>query len=140
MKVKQVFETILTRRVVEVIGAEDITARLQSGKILRIKYGIDPTATSFHLGHTIPLRKLREFQELGHIAVFIIGDYTAQIGDPVGKSDTRNMLTLKQTQDNAKKYVEFASKFIDIKKTEVHFQSEWSVSYTHLTLPTIYSV
>lgn len=131
MLTQQFLDTILTRRVAEVIGGENIIAKLKSGKQLRIKYGIDPTATSFHLGHTIPLRKLNEFQKLGHIGVFIIGDFTAQIGDPVGKSDTRKMLTLKQTQDNAKKYVEFASKFIDLKKTEIHFQSEW---YKKITL------
>ncbi len=131
MKKQQSIDAILTKRVSEVINADNIIAKLQSGKILRIKYGIDPTSTFFHLGHTIPLRKLAEFQKLGHIGVFIIGDFTAQIGDPVGKSDTRNMLTLAQTQENAKKYIHFASKFIDTKKAEVHFQSEW---YNTLTL------
>lgn len=129
--IDQQMKTILTRRVSEAISAERICAMLASGRKLRIKYGIDPTATSFHLGHTVPLRKLREFQDLGHIGVFIIGDFTAQIGDPVGKSDTRTMLTLQQTQENAKRYVEFASKFINRNKTEVRFQSEW---YNTLTL------
>ena len=124
-------DQVMTRGVHEVIGKDNVIAMLHAGKPLRIKYGIDPTATSFHLGHTVPLRKLKEFQALGHIAVFIIGDYTAQIGDPVGKSETRNMLTLKQTQDNAKKFSNLAAKFIDIKKTEVHFQSSW---YNTLTL------
>lgn len=124
-------DQLLTRGVHEVIGKRNIVARLHTGKPLRIKYGIDPTATSFHLGHTVPLRKLNEFQKLGHTAVFIIGDYTAQIGDPVGKSNTRTMLTLKQTQDNAKEFTHLASKFIDIKKAEVHFQSTW---YNTMTL------
>lgn len=122
---------VLTRGVHEIIGKDKIIAMLHAGKPLRIKYGIDPTATSFHLGHTVPLRKLKEFQELGHTAVFIIGDYTAQIGDPVGKSETRNMLTLKQTQDNAKEFTNLAAKFIDIHKAEVHFQSSW---YNTMTL------
>ncbi len=122
---------VLTRGVHEIIGKHTFVAMLHAGKPLRIKYGIDPTATSFHLGHTVPLRKLKEFQELGHIAVFIIGDYTAQIGDPVGKSETRTMLTLKQTQDNAKEFTHLAAKFIDIGKAEVHFQSSW---YNTITL------
>lgn len=125
------FDHLLTHGVHEIIEKEEMIMKLSQNKPLRIKYGIDPTATSFHLGHTVPLRKLREFQELGHTAVFIIGDYTAQIGDPVGKSDTRNMLTLAQTQKNAKLFTSFAAKFIDMEKTEVHFQSEW---YNTLTL------
>lgn len=124
-------DQVLTRGVHEIIGKDKIIAMLHAGKPLRIKYGIDPTATSFHLGHTVPLRKLKEFQELGHTAVFIIGDYTAQIGDPVGKSETRTMLTLKKTQDNAKEFTNLAAKFIDIKKAEVHFQSSW---YNTITL------
>lgn len=122
---------LLTRGIHEVIGKPKIVAMLNARKPLRIKYGIDPTATSFHLGHTVPLRKLREFQELGHTAVFIIGDYTAQIGDPVGKSETRTMLTLKQTRGNAKEFTYLAAKFLDIKKAEVHFQSSW---YNTMTL------
>ncbi|MBI3956239.1 tyrosine--tRNA ligase [Candidatus Gottesmanbacteria bacterium] len=124
-------QTILTRGITEVIGVESIKTRFDSGQKLRIKYGIDPTATSFHLGHTVPLRKLREFQKLGHVAVFIIGDYTAQIGDPVGKSDTRTMLSLHETQENAKNFTKLASKFIDINKAEVHLQSTW---YNAMTL------
>ena len=131
MKIENTVDAIFTRRVSEVIDEPSIKTKLVSGKQLRIKYGIDPTATSFHLGHTVPLRKMREFQDLGHIGVFIIGDFTAQIGDPVGKSDTRNMLTLQETQKNAKEFVAFASKFIDMSKTEVHFQSEW---YNTMTL------
>lgn len=123
-------DEVLTRGVHEIIGKDKIIAMLQAGKPLRIKYGIDPTTASFHLGHTVPLRKLREFQELGHTAVFIIGDYTAQIGDPVGKSETRSMLTLKQTQNNAKIFTRLASKFIDIDKAEVHLQSRWYNAFT----------
>jgi tyrosyl-tRNA synthetase len=130
MKIENTIDAILSRRVSEVIDEPSIKTKFASGKQLRIKYGIDPTATSFHLGHTVPLRTMQEFQQLGHIGVFIIGDFTAQIGDPVGKSDARKMLSLQETQENAKEFVEFASKFIDMNKAEVHFQSEWYSSIT----------
>lgn len=130
-KQNSLIQRILTHGVNELIDEQEISTLLNSKKTLRIKYGIDPTTTSFHFGHTVPLKKLRELQQLGHKAIFIIGDFTAQIGDPVGKSDTRNMLTLKQTQENAKRYTQFASQFLDMDKTEVYFQSSW---YKKITL------
>src|SRR5437764_8614609 len=90
------------------------------GKPLRVKYGIDPTGIDVHLGHTVPLRKLRLFQELGHQAVLIIGDYTALVGDPSGRDETRVRLTEGQVQANAKDYLVQISRIIDIDKAETH--------------------
>lgn len=92
---------------------------------MRIKLGIDPTARDLHLGHTVPLRKLSQYQEEGHIAVLIIGDFTALIGDPSGRSDLRPMLTREQIKDNEVNYLEAAGKILDMQKTEVHHNSEW---------------
>jgi tyrosyl-tRNA synthetase len=116
---------ILTRGVVDVITSAGLEERLKSGKPLRIKYGVDPTKPSFHIGHAVPLRTLRAFQELGHKAVIIIGDYTARIGDPGGRSTLREALTAEQVQENAKLYFDQVYKIIDKDKTEVHLQSEW---------------
>ena len=96
-----------------------------TGKPLRIKYGIDPTGIDVHLGHTVPLRKLRLFQELGHQAVLIIGNYTALVGDPSGRDQTRAQLTREQVEINAQDYLRQVSKVIDIDKTEVRFNGEW---------------
>src|SRR6478736_7216165 len=90
---------------------------LKTGKPLRVKYGIDPTGIDVHLGHTVPLRKLRLFQELGHQAVLIIGNYTALVGDPSGRDQTRVRLTPEQVEINAKDYLKQVSKVIDISKT-----------------------
>ena len=98
---------------------------LQSGKKLRIKFGIDPTMPDLHLGHSVPLRKLRQFQELEHQAVLIIGDATAMVGDPSGRSETRKMITKAEVKKNMRNYLKHASKILDIKKTEVHYNSEW---------------
>src|SRR5207253_11501632 len=92
---------------------------IQTGKPLRIKYGIDPTGIDVHLGHTVPLRKLSLFQELGHQAVLIIGNYTALVGDPSGRDQTRAKLTQQQVEANAKDYLKQVSKVIDINRTEV---------------------
>src|SRR5437764_11742517 len=89
------------------------------GKPLRVKYGIDPTGIDVHLGHTVPLRKLRLFQELGHQAVLIIGNYTALVGDPSGRDQTRDRLTEEKVEANARDYLTQVSKVIDIKRTEV---------------------
>ncbi len=121
----QLIDRILTRGIEEVIDKENLTKRLKSGKKLRIKFGIDPTKPDIHLGHTVPLLKLREFQELGHRAVIIIGDFTAQIGDPSGRSDERKPLTEKEVKSNLKHYLEQAGKVIDVKKSEVRYNSEW---------------
>lgn len=98
---------------------------LKTGAPLRAKYGIDPTGIDVHLGHTVPLRKLRQFQELGHKAVLIIGNYTALVGDPSGRDQTRARLTQDQVENNAREYLTQVSKVIDIKKTEVHYNGTW---------------
>jgi len=122
---KDKIANLLSAGVVEIIDKNNLIKRLNSDKKLRVKYGIDPTSPTAHLGHMVPLRKLRVFQDMGHIAVFLVGDFTAQIGDPTGKSQTRKMLTHKQTQKMAKDYFEQAFKILDREKTEIHLQSEW---------------
>src|ERR1700746_408383 len=92
---------------------------------LRVKYGIDPTGADVHLGHTVPLRKLRLFQELGHQAVLIIGNYTALVGDPSGRDQTRARLTQEQVEANAVDYLKQVSKVIDIDKAEVTHNGDW---------------
>ncbi|KKQ35886.1 MAG: Tyrosine-tRNA ligase [Candidatus Nomurabacteria bacterium GW2011_GWB1_37_5] len=121
----KVIEEILTRGVEEIIKKEDLEKNLLSGRVLRIKFGIDPTAPDLHIGHTVPLRKLRQFQEAGHQTVLIIGDFTAKIGDPSGRSETRKTLTDKEIKINLKKYLDQAGKILDLKKTEVRYNSEW---------------
>lgn len=120
---------ILTYSVIEVIPADDFKKMLINSlvnkKPLRVKCGIDPTNVDVHLGHTIPYRKMRQFQELGHIGVVVIGDYTARIGDPSGKSESRKSLSEEEVKFNAQKYLEQVFKVVDPKKTEVRFQSEW---------------
>lgn len=116
---------LLTRGVGEIIKKESLNTKLRSNKKLRVKLGIDPTAPDIHLGHAVPLKKLREFQELGHAAVLIIGDYTARVGDPSGKDETRPHLTSKEVKANAKTYLDQAYKILDKNKTEAHFQTEW---------------
>src|SRR5215475_9383867 len=93
---------------------------LKTGKPLRVKYGIDPTGIDVHLGHTVPLRKLRLFQELGHKAVLIIGNYTALVGDPSGRDQTRARLTQEQVEANAQDYQRQIWRIIDMDRTEVH--------------------
>src|SRR5438105_5324860 len=107
----------------EMIGK--LLRSLATGKPLRVKYGIDPTGIDVHLGHTVPLRKLRLFQELGHQAVLIIGNYTALVGDPSGRDQTRARLTQEQVEINAKDYLAQVSKVIDISKTEVRSNGDW---------------
>jgi tyrosyl-tRNA synthetase len=105
---------------------------LSSGKPLRIKYGIDPTGIDVHLGHTVPLRKLRLLQELGHQAVLIIGNYTALVGDPSGRDQTRARLTQEQVEANARDYLVQVSKVIDISRTEVHYNGTWFSRFSFL--------
>ncbi len=114
-----------TRGIEEIIDGVHFWNALNSGRKLRVKLGIDPTKPDIHLGHTVPLLKLREFQELGHQAVLIIGDFTAQIGDPSGQSAERQPLTEKEIKVNMKHYLDQAGKVINIKKTEVRYNSEW---------------
>jgi len=114
---------------VDIISEEDIIQKLinskKTGKPLRIKLGADPSAPDLHLGHTIALRKLRQFQDLGHHVVFIIGDYTAMIGDPSGRSQTRKPLTREQVLVNAETYKKQVFQILDPTKTEVRFNGEW---------------
>ncbi|WP_020473217.1 tyrosine--tRNA ligase [Zavarzinella formosa] len=104
----------------------------KTGKPLRVKYGIDPTGIDVHLGHTVPLRKLKLFQELGHQAVLIIGNYTALVGDPTGRSEMRTRLTPEQVELNAKDYLKQIGRIIDLSKSEVRFNGEWFGKFTFL--------
>jgi len=115
----------LRRGVVNVVPEEDLLARLREGRPLRVKFGVDPTAPDIHLGHTIPLFKLRQFQELRHQAVLIIGDFTALIGDPSGRSNTRPVLSPAEIEANAHTYAEQVFKILDRDRTEVRYNSEW---------------
>src|SRR5437016_5269818 len=114
---------LIRRGVEKIVPEEELAAKLarsrESGTPLRVKYGIDPTGIDVHLGHTVPLRKLRQFQELGHQAVIIIGNYTALVGDPSGRDQARARLTQAQVEANAIDYLKQVSKVIDIKKTAV---------------------
>jgi tyrosyl-tRNA synthetase len=122
---KKKIARLLTRRVAEVITEDGLRQKLELGKPLRIKFGADPTAPDLHLGHVVALKKLREFQELGHIVVLIIGDYTALIGDPTGKSKTRPMLSVEEVRRNAETYLAQVGNILDPKRLEVHRNSEW---------------
>jgi tyrosyl-tRNA synthetase len=120
---------IIRRGAVEIIPEEELTDKLKSSiqenKPLRIKQGFDPTAPDIHLGHTVCLRKLRQFQELGHQVILIIGDYTGMVGDPSGRSETRPQLTEEEIKRNAQTYQEQFFRVVDESKTEVHFNGEW---------------
>lgn len=116
---------LLSRGAEEVIVRERLEKKLKSGKQLRVKFGIDPTKPDIHLGHTVPLRKLKQFQNLGHKIVLIIGDFTAMIGDPSGRQETRRPLTKREVKGNFKNYLAQAGKIINIKKTEVVYNSKW---------------
>ncbi|OGJ10559.1 tyrosine--tRNA ligase, partial [Candidatus Nomurabacteria bacterium RIFOXYC2_FULL_36_19] len=118
-------DEILTRGVEDIFIRENLKANLLSGKQLRIKLGIDPTSPFIHLGRAITLQKLKTFQDLGHKAVLIIGDFTAKIGDPSDKLEKRPMLTNEQIKNNLKKYLEQISLILDMKKVEVKYNSEW---------------
>jgi len=111
----------LKRGVVELVTEADLRERLASGKTLRVKLGVDPTSRDLHLGHTVVLNKLRAFQDLGHHAVLIIGDFTAQVGDPSGRDATRPTLSFAEIKANAATYQEQAFKVLDPAKTEVVF-------------------
>ncbi len=118
-------EELLSRGVDEVIVKSDLEKKLKSGKKLRVKLGIDPTSPNLHIGRSIPLLKMRDFQELGHQLVFIVGDFTGVIGDTSDKDSERPMLEEKKIKENMKNYVQQAGKIIDIKKAEVRYNSEW---------------
>jgi len=119
----------LKKGAAEIIPEAELTAKLEkslkTGKPLRVYLGVDPTAPDIHLGHTVVLRKLKHFQDLGHTAIFLIGDFSAMIGDPTGQSETRPPLTREQVDANAKTYLAQVFKLLDPQKTEVRYNSEW---------------
>ena len=116
---------IIRRGTVEVISLEELKKKLNRRKPLRVKFGADPTAPDIHLGHTVVLEKLKQFQDLGHHIVFIIGDFTARIGDPSERSEARKPLTTEEIEKNAKTYRKQVFKILDKEKTEVLFNSRW---------------
>ena len=118
-------DRLLRRGVAETIVESELIELLDSGRSLRLKMGFDPSAPDIHLGHAVGLRKLRQLQELGHKLVLIVGDWTAQIGDPSGRSQTRKMLSAEEVLRNAETYMAQFFKLVDRDKTEVRFQSEW---------------
>lgn len=116
---------VIKRGTVELIEEAELVAKLQKGAPLRVKAGFDPTAPDLHLGHTVLLNKLKQFQDLGHQVIFLVGDFTAQIGDPTGRSEARPPLSKEAVMENAKTYQEQAFKILDKSKTEIRFNGEW---------------
>lgn len=110
---------------IQVLPFEDLEKKLKKNKPLIVKLGVDPTAVDLHLGHTVVLQKLKDFQDLGHKIIFLIGDFTARIGDPTGKSKTRPVLSKEDIKKNAQTYIEQVTKILDPKKIEIRFNSEW---------------
>ncbi|PID65370.1 MAG: tyrosine--tRNA ligase [Gammaproteobacteria bacterium] len=125
---------IIKRGAEDCLPEEDLIKKLKSGRPLRIKLGMDPTAPDLHLGHTVVINKLRQFQELGHQVLFLIGDFTAMIGDPTGKSTTRPALTEEEVKKNAKTYREQIFKILDPDQTEVMFNSTWMNKMTSVDM------
>jgi len=122
--VKQALE-LIARGTEEIIKIEDLQKKLETGRTLRIKVGFDPTAPDLHLGHTVIINKMRQFQDLGHEVTFLIGDFTGMIGDPTGKNVTRKPLTREAVRENAKTYEAQVYKILDRDKTSIRFNSEW---------------
>lgn len=120
---------LIKRGVVEIIPEEELVKKIENsiktGKPLRVKLGCDPTRPDLHLGHSVVLRKLRHFQELGHIAILIIGDFTAMIGDPSGQNKTRPQLSFEETRVNGQTYFEQAKKILLPERVEIRYNSEW---------------
>ena len=116
---------ITNRSVSEIISLDEFVRMLQSGRTLKLKMDFDPSRPDIHLGHVVGLRKLRELQDLGHQVILIVGDWTAQIGDPSGQSATRPMLTHQEVVDNAESYLRQFFKVVDKSRTQVVWQSEW---------------
>jgi tyrosyl-tRNA synthetase len=116
---------LLHRAVAEIITEEELLAKLQSGRPLRLKLGFDPSKPNLHVGHAVVLRKMHQFQELGHQVILIVGDWTAQIGDPSGRDESRVMLTLEQVHVNAETYMQQFFMIVDKSRTEVRWQTEW---------------
>jgi tyrosyl-tRNA synthetase len=118
-------EELLTRGIDQVVVRDELEAALRSGRKLRLKFGVDPTRPDIHLGHAVLLHKLRQFQDLGHTVIFLIGDYTTKIGDPSGKSKTRPVLSDEEIEANTKTYLNQVGKILDLKKIEIRRNSEW---------------
>ena len=116
---------IIKRKAVDIFSEEDLDKKIKSGKKLSIKLGCDPSRPDLHIGHSVVLRVLKQFQDMGHNIVFVIGDFTAMIGDPSGKSKTRPALTFEETRKSAESYMEQATKILDPKKTKIRYNSEW---------------
>ncbi|MGR8921262.1 MAG: tyrosine--tRNA ligase [Gammaproteobacteria bacterium] len=116
---------LLRRGAEEILVEDELVKRIDEGRPLRVKAGFDPTAPDLHLGHTVLINKLRQFQDLGHHVLFLIGDFTGMIGDPTGKNATRPPLTREEVADNAETYREQVFKILDAERTEVRFNSEW---------------
>lgn len=116
---------LIARGADEILKPEELEARLKLGRPLRVKAGFDPTAPDLHLGHTVLLNKMRQFQDLGHTVIFLIGDFTGMIGDPTGKNVTRKPLTREDVEANARTYAEQVFKVLDRERTELRFNSEW---------------
>src|SRR3984957_14109063 len=135
--------TLIRRGVEQIEPFAELRQKLErsikTGKPLRVKYGIDPTGIDVHLGHTVPLRKLRQFQELGHQAGLIIGNYTALGGDPSGRDQTRARLTQEQVEANDRDYLAQVSKVIDITKTEVTRNGDWFGRFSFLDVMALMS-
>jgi tyrosyl-tRNA synthetase len=127
---------ILRRGVDQIVPERDFRAMLdaavEKNEPLRVKYGIDPTGIDVHLGHTVPLRKLRQFQELGHLPIIIIGNYTALVGDPSGRDETRARLTPEQVESNARDYLKQVGRIIDLDRAEVHHNGDWFSKWSFL--------
>ncbi|TDR18484.1 tyrosine--tRNA ligase [Marinicella litoralis] len=124
MSVKDALD-LICRGTDEVIKLEELEAKLKAGKTLRVKAGFDPTAPDIHVGHTVLINKMKQFQDLGHDVIFLIGDFTGMIGDPTGKSATRKALTREEVLENAKTYQEQIFKILDKEKTIIEFNSNW---------------
>ncbi|MCZ6547944.1 MAG: tyrosine--tRNA ligase, partial [Deltaproteobacteria bacterium] len=116
---------VIRRGVVEIMNEDELLQKLALGRPLRIKAGFDPTAPDLHLGHTVLVQKMKQFQDLGHQVIFLIGDFTGMIGDPSGKSETRKQLTREEVLKNAETYKEQIFKILDAEKTLVEFNSKW---------------
>jgi tyrosyl-tRNA synthetase len=120
----------LSRGAVDIVSREELLKKLSSGKKLRVKLGVDPTSRDLHLGHSVVLGKLRQFQDLGHTAVLIIGDFTAQVGDPSGRDSARPVIDHETVAKNAETYTQQAFKVLDKDRTEIRFNSEWLKPFT----------
>lgn len=116
---------IIKRNAVQIISEEELNKKMESGKKLKIKLGADPSRPDLHLGHTVVLRALKEFQKMGHEVIFVIGDYTGMIGDPSGKNKTRPALTFEETRKSGETYFKQVTKILDKEKTKIAYNSEW---------------